>query len=104
MNEEYNFKIRVNGEWIDKTVVINSIDVKIEGYSALVSIADDLKFNGRDVLAVDVGGNTTDVIPFAWSHKYQQFVPGIPDTIKIRKHVLLWITKIYMKFVMEKYL
>lgn len=83
VNEEYNFKIRVNGEWVNKTVVINSIDVKIEGYSALVSIADDLKFNGKDVLAVDIGGNTTDVISFTWSHKYKQFVPGKPDTITI---------------------
>lgn len=83
INKEYNFKIRINGEWVNKTVIINNIDVKIEGYSALVSIADDLKFNGKDILAVDIGGNTTDVISFAWSHKYQQFVPGKPDTVTI---------------------
>lgn len=83
INEEYKFKIRVNGKWVDKVVIINSIDIKIEGYSALVSVADDLIYNGKDILAVDIGGNTTDVISFAWSNKYQQFIPGKPDTISI---------------------
>ena len=82
INEEYNFKIRNNGKWINKTLIINTVDVKIEGYSAFISISEDVQYQGRDILALDIGGNTSDAIRFAWSHKYGQFVANTPYTVE----------------------
>ncbi|WP_455539536.1 hypothetical protein [Terrisporobacter sp.] len=95
LNKEYKFKIRKNNKWIDKTIKINNIDVKIEGYSAFISIADDINNNGRDLLICDVGGNTTDAIKFSWSNKYQKFIPSTPFTIS--KGQVAMITDIQQK-------
>ena len=74
----YNFKL----EGKEKNIIINSAKICIEGYSAFVAIADEVKYSGRDLLVIDVGGGTTDACPFSYNFDLEQFIPGMPITIE----------------------
>lgn len=73
----YNFKL----EGKEKNIIIDSVKICIEGYSAFVAIADDVKYSGRDLIVVDIGGGTTDACSFSYNFDMEQFVPGRPITV-----------------------
>lgn len=75
--EFYDFKL----EGKDKKIKINNIQLCIEGYSSFVALADDINYNGRDLLLCDIGGGTTDSCVFTYDFDEDQFVPGVPITI-----------------------
>lgn len=76
IGRNYNFKI--DGK--EKNIIINNIQICIEGYSAFVALAEDIQYNGRDLLIMDIGGGTSDACSFTYDFDLEQFVPGVPVT------------------------
>lgn len=76
LGKEYEFKL--DGK--EKSIIITNIQICIEGYSAFVALAEDLEYNGRDLLVIDIGGGTSDACSFSYDFDTEQFIPGVPTT------------------------
>lgn len=77
LGETYDFKL----DGRNKRLKISNIQLCIEGYSAFVALADNINYNGRDLLICDIGGGTTDACSFTYDFDSDQFIPGIPTTV-----------------------
>ncbi|WP_343349202.1 ParM/StbA family protein [Terrisporobacter petrolearius] len=73
------FCYSVNGE--NKKVTFNSVDVKVEGYSAFVSNVDSIGDTKQDILSIDVGGGTTDLCNYIYDYEDEMYYPDMTLTV-----------------------
>ncbi len=73
------FNYAVNG--ISKKVTFNSVEVKVEGYSAFVSNIDSIGDIKQDILSIDVGGGTTDACNYKFDYDDEIYYPYETETI-----------------------
>ena len=73
------FSYSVNGN--SKKVTFNSVDVKVEGYSAFVSNIESIGDTKQDILSIDVGGGTTDLCNYTYDYDDEMYYPDMTLTL-----------------------
>lgn len=68
----------VNG--VEREIIINKIQVYLEGYAGFSAIADKVQ-GAKRVLQIDVGGGTIDSCEFTWDKEYEEYDASNPHTI-----------------------
>lgn len=74
------FEFNING--INKKVTFNSLETKVEGYSGVVAIIDEIETK-QDLLSIDVGGGTTDLCSYKFDYEDNAYFPDEVDTIPV---------------------
>ncbi|MGL5507243.1 MAG: hypothetical protein ACRDB0_04990 [Paraclostridium sp.] len=66
---------------VQKTVIINSLEVFAEGYSGFVHISDKIDTK-QDILSIDFGGGTIDLCDYQYDYEDSMYYPNNIFTVE----------------------
>ena len=72
-------KFKING--VDKEIEINNVSVYMEGYSAFLDIANNIKTT-NNLLIFDLGGGTLDCIEVLYDKREKSFYPNKAESVR----------------------